>query len=192
MYHNFSWHRHALEKHLGVKNLEQGLYADVMHMARLVGKEVSGFSTETPPTQSVNVIETFQNLEADLRAIPWGDGNWDFLQFYKTHWLELAPTLAEIENRGVGLDVERLREITEKATTERAAAEERFRSWLKHRFSEEAVATAREQGDMFCVPEKVSPIVSHAHARTTRTVLHSPTDDVHYYTTWITSVCGGR
>ena len=52
----------------------------------------------------------------------------------------------------------------------------------------DGVRVAREQGDMFCVSEKVSPIVSHAHARTTRTVqLHSPTEDVQY-TTWITLI----
>ena len=40
------------------------------------------------------------------------------------------------------------------------------------------IVLAREQGDMFCVPEKVSPIVSHAHTHTRTPHAYTVTEDV--------------
>mmetsp|Transcript_14343 Transcript_14343/g.35743 ORF Transcript_14343/g.35743 Transcript_14343/m.35743 type:complete len:1277 (-) Transcript_14343:111-3941(-) len=81
---------------------------------------------------SVDLISLYRSLERCLRSIECRGET--FYHLYCRFWLDFADVLAEIEARGVGLNVAKLEELTQQAISERDEAEEKFRRWVKEKF----------------------------------------------------------
>ncbi|CAD7950672.1 unnamed protein product [Amoebophrya sp. A120] len=127
IYYNYSWHRFQFEQRLGITDLH-GFHADVMHMSRL-----SDGAPERAQMANTNLedctITAYHHLETVLQSIEFRGET--FHDLYHQHWHEFGQVLAEIESRGVGLNVQRLQQLTAQAERERGAAEQKFRMWVK-------------------------------------------------------------
>ncbi|CAD7948411.1 unnamed protein product, partial [Amoebophrya sp. A25] len=82
----------------------------------------------TTTSSNKDVLQRFSTLKRELQGINCRGES--FYELYREYWLDFADVLAEIESRGVGINVEKLETITKDAMKDRDEAERRFRQWV--------------------------------------------------------------
>jgi hypothetical protein len=70
-----------------------------------------------------------EEIEKELKFMPWYRRSETMWDFYKQIWLPFAEVLADMERRGIKIDIEYLQELAPRADADRIKNQQKFQEW---------------------------------------------------------------